>query len=123
MVQEHHWRIVNRQEARLSPVHISVEGDCYREDKRLSNTYLLDHNDHLDDIDSVEKLEDLERLTYLAGLTPRERLTYHLMLAGFSDDEGAEMINDLEHKNITASAYRGRLEKVLRKIHHVIEAD
>jgi hypothetical protein len=122
MAQEHQWRMVNRHEARLSPVHISVEGDCYHADKRLSNTYLLNHHEPVSDIESVEAHEDLELLTELAGLTPREHLTYRLMLAGFTDEEGAAMINELEHKKITPSAYRGRLEKVLKKIHGVIES-
>jgi hypothetical protein len=121
MLQEHRWRMVNRHEARLSPIHISVEGYCYRANKRISNRYLYNQSNQENDIDHAEALEDLERLTETAGLTPREQLTYHLMLAGFTDDEGAAMINELEYKAITASAYRGRLEKVLKKIHSVMD--
>lgn len=116
--QERHWRLVNRQEARLSPFHISVMDGLYFVDSRISE---MPFSGTASQIDKVEDHEDLELLGISAGLTPHEWLTYQLMLAGCSDEDGAAIINAREHKAITASAYRRSLEKVLKKIHAVIE--
>lgn|GEM_PF-6050860 len=120
--QELYWRVVNQHERRLSPLHLTVDGCLHSDRRKVSSKYLRDQICQIVQRDDTWTVEEIELWAEMGGLTLGEQIVFLLMMEGANDEDGAAVLNHLENKQITASAYRRRMERLLSKLRDAAKA-
>lgn len=119
---QRYWRSVNSHEHHLSPLHISVDGRLTHDHHHVSTTVLYRQICQISRIQAEDDYENLELWAVMGGLSAGEQHVLLCMMQGVSMSEGASILNDMEHKHMTRSGYRRRMERVLHKLHHALKA-
>ncbi len=120
--QELYARSVDSHERHLSPLHITVDGHLHDDHHWISSNYLQNQVCQNTRLDNDWTFEEIALWAEMGGLNVGEQIVFQLMQEGVSDADGAAVLNRLEHKEITGSAYRRRVERLLVKLQQAVKA-
>lgn len=119
--QERYWRSVNSHERHLSPLHIGVDGQLTHDHHHVSTAILYRQICQISRIQAEEDYEDLKLWAVMGGLSASEQHVLLCMAQNVNMRDGAAILNDMEHKHMTRSGYRRRMERLLQKLHNAVK--
>jgi hypothetical protein len=119
--QERYWRSVNSHERHLSPLHIGVDGELTHAHHHVSTAILYRQICQITRIQDENDYEDLELWAVMGGLSASEQHVLLCIMQGVNMRDGAAILNEVEHKHMTRSGYRRRMERLLHKLHDAVK--
>lgn len=119
---EYYWRSVNSHEKHLSPLHISVDGQLRHVHHHVSAWVLYRQICQTTRLQNADTYEDLELWAVMGGLSASEQTVLLCMMQNVNVRDGAAILNEVEHKHMTGSGYRRRMERLLHKLHNAVKA-